>query len=520
MTIHPICLRPWSRFGAALLVLLAILAMTSPLFAQATPQPRPNGALLMEATFGGGASGFAPAYGESGMRFEAIDGIARVSILQPDLFLSAIYGGERYGDFAIEADLRGADLKIGEDIGIELRANGASGPSRFYAAAIEPAATAASFSLWQNETGWTYLAEAALPEGVLAPKGFNRLRVEAVGDEFTLFLNGTFLLRTRDGTLAGPGFAGVAVSSAEDLAAGERALGEFDNVRIYTLEPAAPPPAEEPSAEPEDEPAPPPPTTGLVAEVTAASLNVRSGPVASYARLGSVKRGEVLPVLGRNEGCTWLQVETPFGLGWVSAGYVQLNGACRDAPVTNTPAAATPTATPAPGATVTPAPASAVLADFENFGTWRRGDESWGEFTQSGERAANGKYAGKLTYDFPADVPGGHNYVVFRRTIPIAGEPTALEMKVYGDGSGNFLNIWVQDAKKQLWQFSFGQIDHTGWETMRAPLDPSLDWPVQPVDGNATALRYPLQFFALLLDYPTDNAAAGTIYVDDLRAVK
>jgi hypothetical protein len=491
--------------------------MTSPLFAQATPQPRPNGALLMEATFGGGAAGFAPAYGESDMRFEAIDGIARVSILQPDLFLSARYDMERYGDFAIEADLRGADLKIDEDIGIELRANDTAGPSRFYTAAIEPAATAASFSLWQNEIGWTYLAEAALPEGILAPKGFNRLRVEAVGDEFTLFLNGTFLLRTRDSTLTGPGFVGLAVSSALDQAAGDQAQGDFDNVRIYALAPAAPPSAEEPGTGAGDEVAPPP--TGLVAAVTAASLNVRSGPVASYARLGSVKRGEVLTVLGRNEGCTWLQVETPFGTGWVSAGYVTLNGACSDAPVTNTPAAATTAPTPAPGATATPASASSLLADFENFGAWRRGDENWGEFTRSGEVAAGGTYSGKLSYDFPADVPGGRNYVVFRRSISIPGEPAALEMKVYGDGSGNFLNVWVQDAKKQLWQFSFGQIDHAGWETMRAPLDPSLDWPVQPVDGDSTELRYPLQLYALLLDYPNDDAAEGVIYLDDLRAV-
>src|SRR5690606_23663777 len=108
-------------------------------------------------------------------------------------------------------------------------------------------------------------------------------------------------------------------------------------------------------------------------------------------------------------------------------------------------AAATPAA---------PVAGAAMVTDFESFGTWRRGDETWGDFVQSGEQVYAGSYSGKLTYDFPANIPGDRNYVVFLRTIPIAGTPDRLEMQVYGDGSGSFLNVWVKDATGQVWQFA------------------------------------------------------------------
>lgn len=285
------------------------------------------------------------------------------------------------------------------------------------------------------------------------------------------------------------------------------------------------------------------------ATVTAAGLNVRSGPGASFDRVERVEAGAVLTVLGRNDACTWLQVLTPRASGWVSAGFVRLNVACDELPLASdeTEAAAGPTAaavataepsaTPRPTAAAATAAAAATVAaaataaaasggpalitDFENFGAWRRGDESWGALTQSSAEAVSGRYAGKITYDFPANVPEGRNYVVFLRALPLPGQPEALTIWVNGDGSGNFLNAWVEDATGQVWQFSFGQIEHSGWRQMTAPLDTSLDWPVQRISGSGgAALTYPLQLQALVLDYPTDDAAAGVIYLDDLATVE
>ncbi len=140
---------------------------------------------------------------------------------------------------------------------------------------------------------------------------------------------------------------------------------------------------------------------------------------------------------------------------------------------------------------------------------------------QSAEKVIQGAAAGKLAYDFPANAPDGKNYVVFTRSIPVAGTPSALTMSVYGDGSGSLLNAWVKDATGQVWQFSFGPIAHTGWKTMTAPLDPSGAWPVDIISGGSAErkLDFPIQFTGLVLDYPGDDAHAGVVYLDNLVAV-
>ena len=86
----------------------------------------------------------------------------------------------------------------------------------------------------------------------------------------------------------------------------------------------------------------------------------------------------------------------------------------------------------------------------------------------------------------PAAVPEGRNYVVFLRSLPIAGQPDALTLWVHGDGSGNFLNVWVRDAREQVWQFSFGQIEHNAWRQLTAALDTGLGWPVQRISGSGS----------------------------------
>lgn len=83
--------------------------------------------------------------------------------------------------------------------------------------------------------------------------------------------------------------------------------------------------------------------------VTANVLNVRTGPGTDTAVARQVRQGTVLPVLGRNEAGTWLQVRTADGIvGWVSAQYVTSQASAEATP---TPAAtATSVAAPAPAA--------------------------------------------------------------------------------------------------------------------------------------------------------------------------
>jgi len=65
-------------------------------------------------------------------------------------------------------------------------------------------------------------------------------------------------------------------------------------------------------------------------------LNVRSGPGTDYSVIAKAADGSALTLLGRDAGGVWLQiqtVETADGFGWVSASYLQLDGAVDTLPV-------------------------------------------------------------------------------------------------------------------------------------------------------------------------------------------
>ena len=104
----------------------------------------------------------------------------------------------------------------------------------------------------------------------------------------------------------------------------------------------------------------PTPITQPEATVAIKALNVRSGPGVAYGRVGQVKEGEKLKVLGRTEASDWLKIVTGDGKeGWVSAEFVTVNTdlgpvAVAQAPPAPTPVPATPTPTPAPPTPTSP----------------------------------------------------------------------------------------------------------------------------------------------------------------------
>lgn len=171
-----------------------------------------------------------------------------------------------------------------------------------------------------------------------------------------------------------------------------------------------------------------------------------------------------------------------------------------------------------------PAPAKAILA-FEppSFGDWKRGSQTWGTFTQSREQAYTGQFAGKFEYAIPK-VPPIDSYFVFQRAVPIPDQPNAFQIWVYGDGEGNFLNIWVRDKNDRKWQFTFGRVNHNQtWQQMTAQISVAPGWPNEIVDGKPAptgGIAYPLRLDALVIDgVDAELPSSGVIYVDDLTAV-
>ncbi len=185
---------------------------------------------------------------------------------------------------------------------------------------------------------------------------------------------------------------------------------------------------------------------------------------------------------------------------------------------------ATPTVTPSPTAMPrspntggTAGTGAGLPITFEQFGIWTIGDERNGSFTQSREQVRSGTFAGKLEYDFATT---GNDYVVFLQFNNISGEPNALQMWVYGDGQGHYLNLWIQDAQGQTWQVPMGRVTHTGWRQMTGYIDPDQDWPWAHISGPRNdTVEYPIRFRGIVLD-DVNNAyqGSGVIYVDDLTA--
>jgi len=157
-----------------------------------------------------------------------------------------------------------------------------------------------------------------------------------------------------------------------------------------------------------------------------------------------------------------------------------------------------------------------VIADFERFGTWKRGDQPNGSFVQSAAQVYEGSYAGQLDYHFDTE---GNDFVVFVQARSLSGQPTGITAWVYGDGSGHFFNAWIKDQAGQVWQVPLGRVTHTGWQQMVGILDVNQPWPWATIGGpDNGAIDYPVSFYALALDDGVDTfIGSGTIYVDELR---
>jgi hypothetical protein len=127
---------------------------------------------------------------------------------------------------------------------------------------------------------------------------------------------------------------------------------------IPTNTPNVPPPTDTPSSPPTPVPTPAPPQPEAV--VATKVLNVRSGPGANYSRVGQIKEGERLKVIGRTDASDWLKIVTSNGQeGWVATEFVTVNTdlgpvAVAQAPPPPTPVPATPTPPPPPPTNVPP----------------------------------------------------------------------------------------------------------------------------------------------------------------------
>jgi serine/threonine protein kinase len=180
---------------------------------------------------------------------------------------------------------------------------------------------------------------------------------------------------------------------------------------------------------------------------------------------------------------------------------------------TSTPSPTRPSSTP----TLTKAPTKpGQVENCETVQNWRLGDQPYGQISLSTVQVHDGAGACQITYDLPGT---NDNFVVFLRKPPISlpGQPTGIVAWVYGDGSGNWLNVWMQDAAQEIRQYTFGQVRHHGWQQMVAWFDNQRGWPNTNISGpNNGVLDYPVSLYAFVLDAPDGRASSGVIYLDEI----
>ncbi len=155
-----------------------------------------------------------------------------------------------------------------------------------------------------------------------------------------------------------------------------------------------------------------------------------------------------------------------------------------------------------------------IFTTFESFGTWTRGDQANGTFSQSSDQKHGGNSSGKLNYQFSLST---NDFVVFWQKISLSGNPTSLSAWVYGDNSNHYFNIWIEDSTATAWQIPMGTINSIGWKRYTGQINMNQGWPFQKLWGSATTITYPVKFYGVTLDDAPDSfTGSGTVYFDDL----
>lgn len=160
-----------------------------------------------------------------------------------------------------------------------------------------------------------------------------------------------------------------------------------------------------------------------------------------------------------------------------------------------------------------------TIVDFENFGTWQRGNQANGTLTQTGAQKHSGGAAAQLSYNFSS---GSNDYVVFNsgEQPTISGAPSQIGIWVLGDGSGHALKLWLRDAEGETLQFRLGFVGGGGWQFLATPVSGQAESYNRISGSGNLRLDFPARLVAIVLDDEPDSfSGSGTIYLDDLTAV-
>ncbi|NTW97995.1 MAG: hypothetical protein HGB28_05540 [Oscillochloris sp.] len=162
---------------------------------------------------------------------------------------------------------------------------------------------------------------------------------------------------------------------------------------------------------------------------------------------------------------------------------------------------------------------SETLLSFDSLRGWRRTSQPNGSLRVSSAQSHSGGTSAELSYSFSTRQ---NDYVAFEREqpIPLPGQPYALGVWVYGDGSTHGVKVWLRDAEGELLQYVLGAVGAPGWHFISGPIGGQVE-AGNHLDGTGNSrLDFPASLQAIVLDDMVDGfVGAGTIYLDDMSVV-
>jgi polysaccharide biosynthesis protein PslG len=160
-----------------------------------------------------------------------------------------------------------------------------------------------------------------------------------------------------------------------------------------------------------------------------------------------------------------------------------------------------------------------TLLSFEDLRGWRRTSQPNGSLRLSSAESHSGGTSAELKYSFSTPQ---NDYVAFEREqpIPLPGQPYALGIWVYGDGSAHGVKVWLRDAQGELLQYVLGSVGAPGWHFISGPIGGTVE-PGNHLEGTGNSrLDFPASLQAIVIDDIADSfVGGGTIYLDDLSVV-
>lgn len=159
---------------------------------------------------------------------------------------------------------------------------------------------------------------------------------------------------------------------------------------------------------------PPTPSVSLTGVINADdTVNVREGPGRNFARVGSVRPGDTVPVLGRNADGTWIQIRLEDGTeGWVLADLITIQA----------PASATATQS----AFIDPYSVVGLVADYSMSAGVSVPMLQQAEVTAEASAEVTPEATLEITEEAAAETTTEPSQVAATPTAVVAGVPTAI----------------------------------------------------------------------------------------------